>query len=209
MLGPNTHGHGRKPSMASSFDGSIEGTEPDVLPTSAHSDTTTVAGSAMSPKAKKGKKEKKEKEEEEEPKDSRPPHVDPSLDTTDPTPFAFAPLKLASLVDPKNLALLRELGGIEGLIKGVGSHRTRGLSARALGTAAGGEEEKEGEGAAYTGTIDDRRRVYGTNIIPVRKAKSLLLLMWLALQDKVSCSPECRCCYLTRARFLSKFRYSS
>ncbi|KAH8983384.1 calcium-translocating P-type ATPase [Lactarius hatsudake] len=38
---------------------------------------------------------------------------------------------------------------------------------------------------AYEATIRDRQRIYGRNILPQRPGKSLLLLMWLALQDKV------------------------
>lgn len=37
----------------------------------------------------------------------------------------------------------------------------------------------------YAASIDDRRRAYGSNIIPDRKSKSLLELMWLALKDRV------------------------
>jgi hypothetical protein len=38
---------------------------------------------------------------------------------------------------------------------------------------------------ALNGTIDDRRRVYGVNILPARRSKSLLELMWRALKDKI------------------------
>lgn len=31
----------------------------------------------------------------------------------------------------------------------------------------------------------ERKRVYGANLLPVRKPKSLFYLMWLALKDKV------------------------
>ena len=152
--------------------------------------------------------------------------VDPATDETDCAPFAEKPLKLASLVDPKNVALLKEMGGIEGVLKGLGTHRTRGLGSRAL---RGGGEEKRSPGAGrgtgqrhdrdtrdisdkddqrkdeylltpttsleddlnherdgpYSATLDDRHRVYGRNVLPGRPSKSLLMLMWLALKDKV------------------------
>ncbi|KAI9437975.1 Ca-transporting ATPase [Lactarius indigo] len=38
---------------------------------------------------------------------------------------------------------------------------------------------------SYETTIKDRQRIYGQNILPRRPTKSLLLLMWLALQDRV------------------------
>jgi len=43
---------------------------------------------------------------------------------------------------------------------------------------------------AYEATIKDRQRIYGQNILPQRPSKSLLLLMCLALQDKVIVSPK-------------------
>ena len=43
---------------------------------------------------------------------------------------------------------------------------------------------------AYEATIEDRQRICGQNILPRRQSKSLLLLMWLALQDKVLVSPK-------------------
>ncbi|KAF8972113.1 hypothetical protein BDZ97DRAFT_1752724 [Flammula alnicola] len=41
------------------------------------------------------------------------------------------------------------------------------------------------DGAAFKATIEDRRRVFGENVLPVRISKTLLQLMWLALKDKV------------------------
>ena len=43
-------------------------------------------------------------------------------------PFAFKPLQLASLVDPKSLEALEELGGVNALLRGLGTHATHGLS---------------------------------------------------------------------------------
>ncbi|RDB25860.1 Calcium-transporting ATPase 2 [Hypsizygus marmoreus] len=37
----------------------------------------------------------------------------------------------------------------------------------------------------YDVSVDERRRVYGPNILPTRPSKSLLQLMWMALKDKV------------------------
>ncbi|OCH84084.1 calcium ATPase, partial [Obba rivulosa] len=44
------------------------------------------------------------------------------------------------------------------------------------------DEEK---GPAYEATLEQRQQVYGRNILPTRKTKSLLQLMWLAMKDKV------------------------
>lgn len=187
----------------------------------------------------------------------------PELDLTqdeniDAGPFAFKPYQLASLVDPKNLPALVKMGGVRGLLKGLGTHRKRGLSARSfehesqseherlhglllhtgdgrpgagsdtVGAGAGAsqrhdplppggdseavpgimitsddgraeqaeleevEEEEDSkfeESAAYNASIEERHRVFGENVLPIRKTKSLLQLMWLALKDKVLVSP--------------------
>ncbi|TFK49949.1 calcium-translocating P-type ATPase [Heliocybe sulcata] len=45
-----------------------------------------------------------------------------------------------------------------------------------------GHDEK---GPVYSAGMDERKRVYGANVLPHRASKSLLQLMWLALKDKV------------------------
>ncbi|KDQ14940.1 hypothetical protein BOTBODRAFT_109588 [Botryobasidium botryosum FD-172 SS1] len=112
-------------------------------------------------------------------------HIDPTTDTTDPTPFAHIPLKLASLVDPKNLQALESLGGVTALIQGLGTNRTKGLSKRALGAQDSDEKEQEPSEKAYSGTLQDRQRVYGHNVLPTRASKSLWMFMWLAFKDRV------------------------
>ncbi|KAI8980025.1 calcium-translocating P-type ATPase [Trametes punicea] len=181
------------------------------------------------------------------------PVIDHSQDEAiDPRPFPFKPYQLASLVDPKNMNMLRDMGGERGLLKGLGTNKKRGLSRKALGkaepashhasfasqadtdgrpgtggivgagdgasqrhdrqpettasdvpklvvTGPGGEEGggepvpeassenlvDDEEGPTYEANLEVRRRVFGENTLPVRKTKSLLQLMWLALKDKV------------------------
>ena len=119
----------------------------------------------------------------------------------DPTPFSFKPYHLAALVDPKSLESLEAMGGIDGLLAGLGVDPANGLSvggktsesgdtpAVAVTDPAGEKGEAKDksthQGPAYNGSVEDRRRVYGSNVLPVRKSKSLLELMWLALKDKV------------------------
>ncbi|KAH9052974.1 calcium-translocating P-type ATPase [Lactarius deliciosus] len=136
-------------------------------------------------------------------------------------PFAFKPLQLASLVDPKSLESLESLGGIEGLIRGLGTNRLRGLSTKLAppsqlgspdpgainavspngvemtppkpnimitspaGVPEGLQSTASLGGVGRPASLKDRQRIYGRNILPQRPSKSLLLLMWLALQDKV------------------------
>lgn len=135
-------------------------------------------------------------------------------ENVDPTPFIFNSWRLASLVDPKSLDSLTALGGVDELIKGLGTDSRQGLSKHALGLmdaktmnghasddgGGGGGDTMNGNGAAhhlenrmedspprgpYSATLADRKRVFGENILPARKSKSLLLLMWLAFKDKV------------------------
>ena len=156
-------------------------------------------------------------------------------------PFTFKPLQLAALVDPKSLENLETLGGVEGLLRGLGVNRLRGLSSKSTppsqsgspdpgtiinavtpfgvemsppkpdimitspagvpeglqstaslggGSSAGRPASLKFSAAAYDATTDDRQRIYGENIIPQRPSKSLLRLMWLALQDKVIVRPK-------------------
>lgn len=48
-----------------------------------------------------------------------------------------------------------------------------------------GKGQPEYDPGPYAASLDDRRRIYGPNVIPARKSKSLLELMWLALTDRV------------------------
>ncbi|KAJ3788040.1 Ca-transporting ATPase [Lentinula aff. detonsa] len=45
----------------------------------------------------------------------------------DPAPFAFSPLTLARLLDPKSYDSMANLGGIKGILQGLGTDPTRGL----------------------------------------------------------------------------------
>jgi Ca2+-transporting ATPase len=48
----------------------------------------------------------------------------------DVRPFTFKPLQLASLVDPKSLETLEGMGGVDELLRGLGSHHTHGLTTK-------------------------------------------------------------------------------
>ncbi|KAI0033543.1 hypothetical protein K488DRAFT_47506 [Vararia minispora EC-137] len=130
---------------------------------------------------------------------------------TDPAPFAFKPLQLANLVDPKSFESLEEMGGISGLLLGLGTHRTRGLGG-AVGPLACDDQDKKSvtfapseestvpdaavthlhHGAAsqpssdaFSASFDDRKRIFGLNVVPVRPRKTIWRLMWTALSEKV------------------------
>ncbi|ELU40116.1 cation-transporting atpase fungi [Rhizoctonia solani AG-1 IA] len=148
-----------------------------------------ATGSQISP-TPTGTTAAKDEESEEQP----PHHIDPSEDTTDPAPFDQKPLVLASLVDPKNLQSLESMGGSDGLLRGLGTDTNMGLRSWQYTDSGHNHDPEKGEGGGAgaggdtpqsRASVDDRRRVYGVNVMPSRKSKSLLLLMWLALKDKV------------------------
>jgi len=129
----------------------------------------------------------------------------------DPTPFPFKPYQLAHMLDPKNIDTLTSFGGVVGLIRGLGTSADHGLSTLSLLRSATVKSvasthstssklpaitltEPSGhirepsineDHSAHGATFDDRKRVFGENLLPRRPGKSLLQLMWLALKDKV------------------------
>ena len=50
-------------------------------------------------------------------------------------------------------------------------------------------EQYSHKGPPFSGTVEDRQRVYGANFLPVRKTRTSLQLMWLALKDRVFVRP--------------------
>jgi Ca2+-transporting ATPase len=166
---------------------------------------------------------------------ARPPLLDLKQEASlDVHPFAFKPLQLASLVDPKSLEALEGIGGVDALLRGLGTRPTHGISTEVgppshdgSGTASQDFRETHatdkdppkpnimitspagvpqglqsmaslagGSGVsppaalqfsedAYRTSPEDRQRIFGQNIFPQRRSKTLLQLMWLALKDKV------------------------
>ncbi|KAH8100992.1 calcium-translocating P-type ATPase [Cristinia sonorae] len=248
--------HGRKGSV-SSVDGSTEGTEPDshnaglppykdgltASPAPSHTQydgASSFGGTTIRSPSRSAHAEGKGDEDLPEQRPTLDLSQDEQIDTG---VFPFKPFALASLVDPKNIAALVEMGGILGLMRGLGTHAKTGLRKASLksdkvalgsdgrpgsGTEAGagngashrhapeinaggadvpgivvtgtdGEnkggaateeraedaDEGEGGGDAYNASLEERHRVFGENVLPVRKSKTLLQLMWLALKDKV------------------------
>lgn len=154
--------------------------------------TRTIQPSAPAPKGWKEKRAAKKKAKADATEEAQISALDPEKDLTDPAPFKEKPSRLAMLVDPKNLDELEKIGGIEGLLDGLGVDPKKGLSkgtenvkATEADGSAGSVTVTRHSGAQWTADMEARRRVYGTNDLPERKSKSLLLLMWLAFKDKV------------------------
>ena len=100
----------------------------------------------------------------------------------DPSPEqlgAFAPLPplaLNQLMDPKSIRHLTALGGIDGLCLKLHTDGKLGLP---------DDDDKAAPSSTAGTSRADRQRAYGTNTLPDHETKSLLMLMWLALQDRV------------------------
>ncbi|ORX83171.1 calcium-translocating P-type ATPase [Anaeromyces robustus] len=90
-------------------------------------------------------------------------------DNTTENPFKFTAQQLSELVDPKNPELLQKYGGLEGIANALKVDVKTGLPI-----------SKEGENP-----FADREAVFGRNVLPETKSKSLLELMWIALHDKI------------------------
>jgi len=94
--------------------------------------------------------------------------------------FTVKPKKLASLVDPKSIETLTTFGGIDGLLRGLGTDPKKGLDADVLAKSSGGNSSDPTLASA-----DARKKTYGSNVLPIRPPKSLFYLMYLAMKDKV------------------------
>ncbi|KAK0435893.1 kinase-like domain-containing protein [Armillaria borealis] len=162
-------------------------------------------------KRKKKKKSKKDDEKEEEVTGHRAELEQDA--NSDPTLFRFKPYELAHMLDPKNLDTLEGIGGTSGLLCGLGSDNIHGLGSgpghdgrpgAGEGASQRHHDDPEKEVPATTltepgGDVHSThasgiynkaafavscQRVYGPNVLPERRSKSLLQLMWTALEDK-------------------------
>lgn len=120
-------------------------------------------------------------------------------------PFAFAPGHMTKMFNPKSLGAFHAVGGLAGLEKGLRTDRDSGLSTDEQGlegivsfdeaVAAASDADHAGQSAhvqdatskpAGTSEVfEDRKRVFGDNRLPERKAKNILQLAWIAYNDKV------------------------
>ena len=74
----------------------------------------------------------------------------------DPGPFRFRPGELCALIDPEDFSKLEQMGGIDGLMRGLQTTSEKGITSSEFGTD---------NGADKTDTIKQRASVYGTNTV--------------------------------------------
>ncbi|KAG0145622.1 hypothetical protein CROQUDRAFT_45541 [Cronartium quercuum f. sp. fusiforme G11] len=90
------------------------------------------------------------------------PDLESATKSSEPI-FTLQPSDLSQLIDPKSVTHLAALGGPSGIAVGLATSLSSGLSS----------------------SSQARTRVFGANVLPAKPTKSLLGLMWTALQDKV------------------------
>ncbi|KXS15608.1 calcium-translocating P-type ATPase [Gonapodya prolifera JEL478] len=115
-------------------------------------------------------------------------------------PFPFSAEKLQHLFDPKSTSKLEELGGVEGLCRGLKVDPSVGLSADdghtplasvAVGGTTGSLDSTPLVGdtgvssGAHSAAFADRISVFGRNVLPEAKSQTLIQLMIAAFQDKI------------------------
>ncbi|KAM0459942.1 hypothetical protein ACHAO4_002068 [Trichoderma viride] len=126
--------------------------------------------------------------------------------------FAFTPSQLHKLLKQRSLAALNVFGGLRGLVLGLRTDLSAGLSVdeSSLNGTINFEEAVAAAHANRTPAISpvdapnirpgltfhigrsddedrfvDRRRIFGANRLPRRRQKSFLKLMWIAFNDKL------------------------
>ncbi|KAI8336725.1 PMCA-type calcium-translocating P-type ATPase [Chlamydoabsidia padenii] len=139
--------------------------------------------------------------------DPMQPHHDES------NPFAFTPLQLATLMDPKNLPLLSQYGGLQGVARGLYAKLQAGLSATpetekvnlaiSLNDIIPKDDnnnskneddtqqtkpvERQHTSTSLSSTstrFGSRASIFGHNVLPPVKSKNIFELMWMAFKDK-------------------------
>ncbi|KAF9327226.1 hypothetical protein BG006_009429, partial [Podila minutissima] len=103
-------------------------------------------------------------------------------------PFSFTPAELMDLIDPKSSEKLAAYGGVGGILAGLHTNPTKGLSTanQPLTSVVAGEEGHLNEKASTEAvSLATREEFFGKNFLPQRKQKSIFQLMWMALQEKI------------------------
>lgn len=127
-------------------------------------------------------------------------HPDPGTEhdfRVDNNPFAFSPGQLNKLFNPKSLSAFRALGGLQGVARGIQTDVRSGLSVDETGVKStvsfsdavdfDSKPATPTERHATTSSTPfaDRTRIYGRNVLPPKKGKSILRLMYIELSEKV------------------------
>src|SRR5947207_13411523 len=96
---------------------------------------------------------------------------------------------LVKMFDPKSLDVYRDLGGLQGLAKGLRADCRSGLSRDETTLDRIADRGRPvlfpSSPQANSQPYAERKRVFGENCLPEKDVKSIFQLMWLAVNDKV------------------------
>ncbi|KAK3825887.1 MAG: PMCA-type calcium-translocating P-type ATPase [Benniella sp.] len=116
----------------------------------------------------------------------------PTSASREPTngPFTFTPDDFMALIDPKAPEKLDEYGGTQSIIAALHTDPEKGLATENTPlTAVVSSDEKDSQVDTLPSkkkvSFAEREEFFGRNVIPKRKPKSILELMWIALQEKI------------------------
>ncbi|RHZ69214.1 hypothetical protein Glove_287g31 [Diversispora epigaea] len=125
------------------------------------------------------------------------------------SPFAFTPQILSRLIDPKDINLLKNIGGVEGFLIGLRTNPKTGLSSHEttlnpitsedittidvieepdkIYEKDSKDSKSQASGTSHPENIPFYHRIktFGRNVLPARKQKSIFQLMWIALHEKI------------------------
>ena len=92
----------------------------------------------------------------------------PLLEVKTSSSFGYPVEKLEELIEVRTQQQLASLDGINGLLAGLKTNATTGLSL---------SENPQ--------LLEERKAVFGTNVLPPVERKSIFMLMWMAIQDQM------------------------
>lgn len=110
-----------------------------------------------------------------------PDHFGRDAEWEQPRPFSFSADDLQRMHNPKSLQAFRDFDGLPGLANGLRTDCESGLSLDEINFDEDDAFSRHAEPEPYS----DRRRFFGENRLPENRVKSLLQLMWIALNDRV------------------------
>jgi len=161
LLNPNTH---RKASDATSMTDAESYLRhvPSATTSLTHVDRSISEKKSMeagTEERDKDEKKKKKKKKGKNGEDEEPTQTNHQLELAqdeaiDPTPFHFKPYQLAHMLDPKSLETLVSMGGIQGLLRGLGTDSGRGLSTADASTR---NDDKHGAGLVTSHLHDSEK----------------------------------------------------
>ncbi|RIB24300.1 hypothetical protein C2G38_2134118 [Gigaspora rosea] len=116
------------------------------------------------------------------------------------SPFAFTPQILSRLIDSKDVNLLKNIDGVEGLLTGLRTNSKTGLSSNEttlspftsddivnIEVLEGHDKNSQLQSSDISKNTSfyHRIKIYGRNVLPTKKQKTIFQLMWIALQEKI------------------------